>query len=43
MTSPLDMPTWLGEALTGATLGLLVFVGLALLLVGGGAVLVHWL
>ena len=38
-----NMPTWLGEALTGAALGALVFLGLTLLLVGGSAVLVHWL
>jgi len=43
MSNPPNRPTWFGEALTGAALGALVFLGLTLLLVGGGAVLIHWL
>jgi DnaK suppressor protein len=38
------MPTsWRHDALWGAGLGLLIFVGLTALLVGGGAALIHWL
>ena len=43
MSNPPNMPTWLGEALTGVALGALIFLELTLLLVGGGAVLVHWI
>jgi hypothetical protein len=37
------MPTWRGDVLMGAALGALVFLGLTLLLVGGGMLLAHWL
>jgi hypothetical protein len=37
------MPTWRGDILMGAALGVLVFLGLTLLLVGGGVILAHWL
>jgi hypothetical protein len=37
------MPRWRGDILMGAALGVLVFLGLTLLLVGGGVILAHWL
>jgi hypothetical protein len=37
------MPTWRADALLGTSLGVLIFLGVAVLLVGIGAVLVHLL
>jgi hypothetical protein len=43
MSNPRKMPTWFDEALTGATLGVLVFLGLTVLLVVIGVIVIHWL
>jgi hypothetical protein len=43
MRIPGTISTWGGDALTGIAYGALGFLGIALLLLGGGAVLVYWL
>jgi len=42
MLTKLDLPTWVHDALQGAALGGLIFLGLALL-AGGSFVLAEWL
>jgi hypothetical protein len=43
MRIPDTFSTWGPDALIGMGYGALGFLGIALLLVGGGEVLVHWL
>jgi hypothetical protein len=43
MRIPAITSTWGADALIGVAYGALGFLGIALLLIGGGEVLVHWL
>jgi hypothetical protein len=43
MRVPATISTWGADALIGVAYGALGFFGIALLLVGGGEVLFHWL